>query len=231
MRWVPPNESHSLQRRKSPLPHQGVEPLVSDFFPASKLLQADLIWANAVGLALVLGLLLLGSPTNIPGFVVPIDLDSVDGVLWGRAWANVSQKGREVVEPAVAHRDAAGAVGVELPVRRGVATGLSVAPRLVLRRWTPIDCCAVGERAEGRQFSSQATATGRKPTSKWLGTNDGLHSTVTEAAPHSATSCVSIPEGLGSAKYGEPAVSLSSQIQASHDAELYRIRSLPKVRF
>lgn len=97
------------------------------------------------------------SPSDIPGFVVPVGIDAVYGKSF-RASPDMFEKCREIFEPKVAHDNASRSVVLEIFVSRVVATGLDGAPTRVFTGDTPsrslLVCCDSFD--EGFSFQTSA---------------------------------------------------------------------------
>src|SRR5258708_12147525 len=80
------------------------------------------------------GLLRLRGPAAVAGFVVAVVLDAVDRVLRRRSRPHVRVERRVVVEPTIAHQDAAASVVLVALVVRIEAAFLHRTPDCIFRR-------------------------------------------------------------------------------------------------
>lgn len=127
-------------------------------------------------------------PTTVVRTVRAIRVDPIDRMQFGWALAHVREKGREVVQPAIAHTNAATAVIVPADESWIRAARADVAPALVLRCQASVPCGTVRRESCAGDFGIPTAARSRNAVSQGGAVNDFLAATVTATAPfrHSA---------------------------------------------
>lgn len=132
--------------------------------------------------SLVVLLLKLSGPAHVTRFVVSFDVDAVERAVL-RSRADVREERPEIVQPLVAHLDAASAVTMPFTVRLVRASHLSGVPSQVLRS----ACHAVRPRSVSGQFPTQATAAFSHAITKARAVDDSLGFAVTTTEPPSGS--------------------------------------------
>lgn len=130
-------------------------------------------------------LLFASSPAHVRRFVVPLDVDAIDGMLAARSFTNIS---KEVLEgqPALADGDTSRTVVAKIVIVRVSTSREHVRPRLVERRAAPacMPMSQLNSAAMPPPVLNSPTATGFcAPLAQEIAQNEGAFSAFAQTLP------------------------------------------------
>ena len=155
------------------------------------------------------------SPAAVAGFIVPVDIDAIDGIARERFWPHVVHEGRKGVLPFIAHTDASRAV-VLVAMILWIGTTLShIAPREIFGGQMSTVGMAVASRSPQNTFAFQASTAYAFAKFHVAAIND---SGLTAVAPTRPIRFQRL--GLGAADNEKASVSLSRNIDQSRHTSI-----------
>jgi hypothetical protein len=158
----------------------------------------------------VIGLLFGRGPAAVPGFVVAVIVNAIQGVLRGRLRSHVGQECLKGVEPAIADLNAAVDVAMRAVGVRVAASSFHGLPSAVFRGFEFPLGVSVPEVGGGNCSPENAPAASGSSVLDVLGPNRGFVSAVADAVPSR-----SLGSHAGKTCHGEAAKLLSGEVLKS----------------